>query len=171
MALEAFWALLNQEVSEVTGVQVPVHAGGRHTPSVLARVSRVSRVSSNDPGGMGTALPVGADTPDTPPESVRYLAQPARALGCTPDTSVTPNKIKVDLTATETSAFFVQPEPKRLFRKRGPCLTDSEQLASGEYYAHHFGCQICIAAGRSSAAGERCTLGLVLWNGYNGTNG
>ena len=81
MALDALWAVLITEVSGVSKVQAPIHAGLRDTPAVLPAVSRVS---SNDSGGTVTAMPGGADTPDTPAENARYQAQPARVLGCTP---------------------------------------------------------------------------------------
>ena len=34
------------------------------------------------------------------------------------------------------------------------------------YYAHHFNCQTCIAAGRGSRYGQRCGAGMALWAGY-----
>ena len=35
------------------------------------------------------------------------------------------------------------------------------------YHAHHFNCQICIAAGRGSRFGLRCGVGAALWYAYN----
>ena len=167
MALDALWAVLIPEVSEVSKVQAPIHAVLRDTPAVL---SEVSRVSSNDSGGTITAMPGGADTPDTPPENVRYQAQPAWALGCTLDTSDTPEKINTDIQTTEAAATPIQTELKRLFRQRGPWLTDTEQSAAQAYHAHHFNCHSCIAAGRGTQYGRRCAVGLALWNDYNGTD-
>jgi len=34
------------------------------------------------------------------------------------------------------------------------------------YYAHHFNCPTCIAAGRGLEYAERCPSGLLLWNAY-----
>ena len=34
------------------------------------------------------------------------------------------------------------------------------------YHAHHFHCQTCIAAGRSSQYGLRCGTGAALWRAY-----
>ena len=172
MALDALWAVLIPEVSEVSKVQAPIHAVLRDTPAVL---SEVSRVSSNDSGGTITAMPGGADTPDTPPENVRYQAQPAWALGCTLDTSDTPEKINAeahaanDILLGELLTAAPTEEPKRLFRQRGPWLTDTEQSAAQAYHAHHFNCHTCIAAGRGTQYGRRCAVGLALWNDYNGS--
>ncbi len=44
MALDALWAVLIPEVSGVSKVQAPVHAGLRDTPAVLPEVSGVSIV-------------------------------------------------------------------------------------------------------------------------------
>lgn len=35
------------------------------------------------------------------------------------------------------------------------------------YHAHHFSCQICIAAGRDIRSGLRCGTGAALWRGYS----
>ena len=173
MALDALWAVLIPEVSRVSEVQAPIHAGLRDTPAVLPEVSRGS---SNDSGGTVTAMPGGADTPDTPAENARYQAQPARALGCTLDTPDTPEKINAEahaandillgklLTAAPTE------EPKRLFRQRGPWLTCGEQSAAQTYHTHHFNCHSCIAAGRGTNYGRRCAVGLALWNDYTGVD-
>jgi hypothetical protein len=96
MALEALWAVLIPEVSGVSEVQARIHARLRDTPAVL---SEVSRVSSNDSGSTGAAMPGGADTPDTPQENVRYQAQPAWTLGCTLDTPDTCKKINTEADA------------------------------------------------------------------------
>lgn len=34
------------------------------------------------------------------------------------------------------------------------------------YYAHHFTCRDCIAAGRGSRYGQRCSAGMALWQAY-----
>lgn len=167
MALDALWAVLFPEVSGVSEVQAPIHAGLGDTPAVLPEVSRVS---SNDSGGTIAAMPGGEDTPDTPPENVRYQAQPAWALGCTLDTPDTPEKINADVQTTEAASTLTQTEPKRLFRQRGPCLTCEEHSAAQAYHAHHFNCHACIAAGRGTRYGRRCAVGLALWNDYTGAD-
>jgi hypothetical protein len=139
----------------------------RDTPAVLPEVSRVS---SNDRGSSVATINGGADTPDTPPEIVRYLAQPAWALGCTLDTHDAPEKINADIQCTEAAATPTQAEPTRLFRQRGPWLTDTEQSAAQVYHAHHFACQTCIAAGRGSQNGQRCGVGQALWFDYSGAS-
>lgn len=42
---------------------------------------------------------------------------------------------------------------------------DWKALAAA-YYAHHFDCAICIAAGRGSRYGQRCGVGMTLWRAY-----
>ena len=167
MALDAFWAVLIPEVSRVSEVQAPIHAGLRDTPAVLPEVSRVS---SNDSGSTVTTIISDADTPDTPLENARYQAQPAWALGCTPDTPDTPEKINPDIQNTDAAASLTRTEPKRLFRQRGPWLTGAEQLAAQAYQAHHFNCHQCIAAGRGIRYGRRCIVGLALCSDYTGAD-
>ena len=166
MALDALWAVLIPEVSRVSKVQAPIHAVWPDTPAVLPEVSRVS---SNDSGSTVAAMHGGTDTPDTPPENMRYQAQPAWALGCTLDTPDTPEKINADIQTTEAAATPIQTEPKRLFRQRGQWLTGAEQSAAQAYHAHHFNCHQCIAAGRGIRYGRRCIVGLALWSDYNGS--
>jgi hypothetical protein len=59
-----------------------------------------------------------------------------------------------------------QSDPQRLFRQRGPWLTDCGSIAAKAYHAHHFNCPICIAAGRGSRYGQRCGAGMALWMDY-----
>ena len=172
MALDALWAVLIPEVSGVSEVQAPIHAGLRDTPAVLPEVSGVSIKGS---GETRAAITSGADTPDTPPENVRYPAQPAWALGCTPDTHETPERINTEPFAWGEllSGDLLVPTPtetKRLFRQRGPWLTDTEQTAAQAYHGHHFNCQTCIAAGRGSQYGRRCAVGLAVWKAYTGAD-
>ena len=42
---------------------------------------------------------------------------------------------------------------------------DWKELAAG-YYAHHFKCPTCKAAGLSSRYGQRCGAGMALWRAY-----
>jgi hypothetical protein len=167
MALDALWAVLIPEVSGVSEVQAPIHAGLGDTPAVLPKVSREL---SNDSGCTIAAIPGGADTPDTLSENVRYQAQPAWALGCTLDTPDTPEKINIEIQTTDAAATPTQSEPKRLFRQRGPWLTDPEHSTAQAYHAHHFNCHKCIAAGRGTQYGRRCAVGLALWNSYTGAD-
>lgn len=168
MALDALWAVLIAEVSQVSEVQAPIHRGLRDTPAVLPEVSRVS---SNDSVSTVATVPGGADTPDTPPEIVRYQAQSALAVGCTLDTPAAPEKINTEAHAANDlllgDLLTTTPNgPRRIFRKRGPWLTATEQSAAQAYHAHHFNCPICIAAGRGNQYGERCAQGLALWSDY-----
>jgi len=169
MALDALWAVLNLEVSRVSEVQAPIHKRLRDTPAVL---TEVSRVSSKDSGGTVTAKAGGAATPDTPAENMRYQRNPPWILGCTLDTPETPQKIiNEDYAANRVISdelLSTEPtKPKRLIRYRGPWLTGTEQSAAREYHAHHFNCQVCIAAGRGNRYGERCKVGLALWSNYS----
>lgn len=40
-----------------------------------------------------------------------------------------------------------------------------KELAAA-YYAHHFNCATCIAAGRGRRYGQRCGAGMALWQAY-----
>ncbi|MCO5102429.1 MAG: hypothetical protein M9919_00340 [Burkholderiaceae bacterium] len=42
---------------------------------------------------------------------------------------------------------------------------DWKELAAA-YYAHHFNCATCIAAGRGRRYGQRCGAGMALWRAY-----
>ena len=43
--------------------------------------------------------------------------------------------------------------------------TDWKELAAA-YHVHHFNCATCIAAGRGSRYGKRCSAGVALWQAY-----
>ena len=160
MGLNSWLASLKVDVSNVSGVQAPIHAGlGRY----VTDTADVSGVSGS--GGM-----VASDTADTAREKLTYQAQPAWALACTGDTADTCKKINADIQSTEAAATPTQTEPKRIFRQRGPWLTDTEQSAARVYHAHHFSCHQCIAAGRGDRYGRRCAVGLALRSNYTGTD-
>ena len=42
---------------------------------------------------------------------------------------------------------------------------DWKELAAA-YHAHHVNCPTCIAAGRGSRYGQRCSAGTALWRAY-----
>lgn len=158
MALKSWLASLKADVSSVSGVQAPIHAGlGRY----VTETADVSGVSGS--GGM-----VASDTADTAGKMQTYQAQPAWALACTGDTSDTCKKINADIQTTEAAPTPTHSEPRRLLRQRGPWLTGTEQSAAQDYHAHHFNCHTCIAAGRGIRYGRRCAVGLALWNDYTG---
>ena len=160
MALKSWLASLKADVSNVSGVQAPIHAGlGRY----VTETADVSGVSGS--GGMGAI-----DTADTVGNMQTYQAQPAWALACTGDTADTCRKTNADIQTTDEVPTPTQTEPRRLFRQRGPWLTVTEQSAAQAYHAHHFNCHQCIAAGRGSWYGRRCTVGLALWSNYTGTD-
>ena len=82
MALKSWLASLKADVSNVSGVQAPIHAGlGRYVTESTG-VSGVSGLS-----GM-----VASDTADTAGNMQAYQAQPAWALACTGDTADTCKK-------------------------------------------------------------------------------
>ena len=169
MALDALWAMLIPKVSGVSEVQVPIYEGLSDTPLDLPKVSRVS---SNDSGGLGVEVINGFDTSDTPLENVRYLREPASGLSCTLDTPATPEKINTEAPpANDLLPDEILPTeptgPPRTFSQRGPWLSDTEQTAARVYHAHHFNCQTCVAAGRGNRYDSRCPLGLKLWNTYS----
>lgn len=41
------------------------------------------------------------------------------------------------------------------------------QALDAAYLAHHFNCPACIAAGRGSRYGQRCSTGMALWRAYS----
>lgn len=49
-----------------------------------------------------------------------------------------------------------------------PADSDAWRELAQAYHAHHFKCPVCIAAGRGSNYGERCSVGLALWRAYDG---
>lgn len=160
MALKSWLASLKADVSSVSGVQTPIHAGlGRYVTDT-ADVSGVSGW-----GGM-----VASDTADTAREKLTYQAQPAWALACTGDTADTCKKIIADLQTTAAAATPTRTGAKRIFRQRGPWLTGTEQSAAQAYHVHHFNCHTCIAAGRGIRYGWRCAVGLALWSDYTGAD-
>ena len=86
MALKSWLTSLKADVSSVSGVQAPIHAGlGRYVTDT-ADVSGVS-------GSGGT---VASDTADTAGNMQAYQAQPAWALACTGDTADTCIKINTE---------------------------------------------------------------------------
>ena len=158
MALKSWLASLKADVSNVSGVQAPIHRGlGRYVTD-MAGVSGVSGL-----GGM-----VASDTADTAGEKLTYQAQPLLALACTGDTADTCKKINANLQSTDLAPTPTQAEPKRLFRQRGLWLTGAEQSAAQAYHAHHFNCYTCIAAGRGIRYDRRCAVGLAMWLTYTG---
>lgn len=156
MALESWLASLKADVSNVSGVQAPMHAElGRYA----TETADVSGVSAR--GGL-----VASDTADTAGRKQAYQAQPAWAVACTGETADTDRKTITDIQTTEAAATPAQTAPKRLFRQRGPWLTDTERSAAKDYHAHHFRCAACIAAGRGMQYGKRCELGAARWSAY-----
>ena len=165
MALESWLATLKADVSDVSGVQTPIHAGlGRY----VIETADVSGVSGS--GGM-----VASDTAETAANMQTYQAQPAWALGCTGDTADTCKTIDTEAYAANDlllgDLLSATPgEPRRLFRQRGPWLTRREVMDAKAYHAHHFNCRTCIAAGRGTPYGGRCAAGLALWTTYTGAD-
>ena len=171
MALKSWLAALKSDVSHVSGVQAPIHAGLGRYVTETAGVSGVS----------GTDGVVASDTADTSGFPVPYQANPLIPLACTGDTADTCKTIDTEANAanellsgelltdlSQNSAKAI--EPKRLFRQRGPWLTGTEQSAAKAYHLHHFHCHQCIAAGRGILYGRRCAVGLALWTDYTGAN-
>lgn len=158
MALKSWLASLKADVSNVSGVQAPIHEGLGRFVSESTCVSGVS----------GLASMLASDTADTAGHMQAYQAQPAWAFACTGDTVDTCIKINAELQLTKAAPTPIQVEPKRLIRQHGPWLTGAEQSAARAYHAHHFFCQTCIAAGRSTRYGRRCTDGQALWNTHLG---
>lgn len=167
MALKSWLASLKSDVTHVTAVQAPIHAGLPCNGSETADVTGVT-----DRGGAAAGV-----TAVTAAEIQTLQAEPAWALGCTLVTAVTCKKINVEPNAVNellTSELLTkEPGSKRVFRQRGPWLTEREQSSAAAYNRHHVNCHQCIAAGRGERYGTRCAAGLALWSDYTGadTNG
>ena len=71
--------------------------------------------------------------------------------------------------AVESWAPRLRPHRQRLIESlrppMEPTLIDWKPLAEA-YHQHHFGCAICIAAGRGTRYGLRCGTGAALWSAY-----
>lgn len=148
MALKAFWAVMGAESQGVADTRG---------------------------GGPGKDQHGEVDTPDTPAKNVGYQAEPAWIGLCTPDTPDTRQNRKPHgqpandpeiIQSTSSSTTTAPPTHGARLRNRGPWLTATEQAAAHTYHAHHFQCHQCQAAGRGIQYGERCAVGLVLWNDY-----
>lgn len=153
MALKSWLASIKADVSDVSGVQTPIHAGLGRYVTETANVSGVS----------GSGDVVASDTADTAEQNQTYQAKPAYSLGCTGDTGDTCKFTDTEAnTANELLSGELltrELEPKRIFRRRGPWLTEREQLSAAAYNRHHFNCHHCIAAGRDERYGRRCNMG------------
>ncbi len=158
MALKSWLASLKSDVTAVTAVQAPIHAGLPCNGIEAAGVTGVTDIS-----GMAAGA-----TSVTVAQNQTLQPEPAWALGCTLVTSVTAEKINADV---QTTATPTHSEPKRIFRQRGPWLTGREPMDAKAYHAHHFNCPQCIAAGRGAAYGQRCIAGAGLWSAYQTNTG
>ncbi len=85
MALKSWMVSLKVDVSNVSGVHAPIHAGSGGYVTDTADVSGVS-----GSGGM-----VASDTADTARESQTYQAKPNIHADCTADTAETCNKVTI----------------------------------------------------------------------------
>lgn len=162
MALKSWLASIKSDVTGVTPVQATIHAGLRCNGIETADVTGVTD------SGCGASV----ETSVTAVENQTLQPEPAWALGCTLVTSVTCKKINTEAHAANEPLtggnLTAPPEPKRIFRQRGPRLNPAEQQAARAYHGHHFNCPTCIAAGRGDRYGRRCAVGLALWNDYTG---
>ena len=144
MALKSWLASLKADVSNVSGVQAPIHAG-------------LGRYVTESTGVSGLGGMVASDTADTAGEKLTYQAQPAWALACTGDTADTYKKINTETRAANDlllgNLLTVAPTgPKRIFRQRGPWLTGIEQSAAQAHHGRHFNCHTCMAAGPANGS-------------------
>ncbi len=143
MALKSWLTSLKAGVLNVSGVQVPIHAG-------LVRYVR--------------------DTADTVGDFQAFQTQPAWTLACTVDMGDTCKKTKADIQTTKAPTTPTQTGARRVFRQSRPWLTVLQAGGEKAYHMHHFNCPRCIAAGRGARYGVRCAVGLVLWNDYTGAD-
>ena len=161
MALSSWLASIKRDVTAVTPVQAPIHAGLRCNGFGAVDVTSVANLA----GGAAVATSVTAAGSQT------LQLKPAWALGCTPVTAVTAERFNTEGNADNEQLPGELPaakrvHPKRLFRKPGPWLTGAGLAAARAYHAHHFNCPYCIAAGRGTRYGSRCAKGQALLNAY-----
>ena len=110
-----------------------------------------------------------SDTPDTLEKNMGYQRKANAHAGCTPDTSDTPcfadtcatTQIEPFGEAVNDQALAVMPAPEP-----PPDPNAWRELATA-YHAHHFGCPLCVAAGRGTGYGLRCGTGAALWATYD----
>ena len=93
-----------------------------------------------------------ADTPDTLEKNMRYQRKAPIHAGCTPDTPDT--------------SCFVNTEAANDLALEPPADPNAWRELAAAYYAHHFNCSTCTAAGRGAGYGLRCGFGAALWNCY-----
>lgn len=86
MALKSWLASLKADVSNVSGVQAPIHA----------KLGRYNTETTGVSGASGQGGMAPSDTSDTKGHSRAYQAKPARALACTVDTADTCKKINTE---------------------------------------------------------------------------
>lgn len=55
------------------------------------------------------------------------------------------------------------PAPENCLAPAPPFDPDAWRALTQAYYAHHFNCPVCIAAGRGTGYGLRCGTGAALW--------
>lgn len=88
-------------------------------------------------------------------------------------TKVTPKpawiKAVTQITFVTQQKSNVPTEPENGAGKISNPKSQTPVKAAQAYHTHHFQCPQCIAAGRGGRYGERCDVGLGLWDAYNGT--
>jgi hypothetical protein len=159
MALNSWLASIKSDVTGVTPVQAPIHTGLRCNGSRAVDVTGDTEMDCN----------FAVEKSVTVAENQTLQSEPAWAFGCTFVTVVTSEKINTEVHSGDEllAGDLITTEPKRIFRPLGPQLTSMKQLAAQAYHAHHFRCRTCIAAGRGTRGGQRCSAGLALWNTYS----
>ena len=160
MALKSWLESLQADVSPVSAVQANNGVGFARYGTKRINVSDVSAIP-----GFGVS-----DTVDTVAENQTYQHKPSIHEGCTSETVDTLLKLNIQAFAANDpfakTHRSTDSEPKRVFQERRLCSNGGRRLAASTYYAHHFQCQTCIAAGQGSRYGSRCEFGLSLWDAY-----
>lgn len=161
MSLKYWLASLKADVTAVTSVHTPIHAGMRGNDNEASDVTGVTHI-----GGSAEAK-----RSVTAAGNQTLQLEPLCALGCTLVTSVTAEKINTGAYAEDdllsgNQLVTENTESRQVFKQQGAWLTDTERLAARAYHAHHFNCHTCTAAGRGHRYASRCTVGLALWNTY-----
>jgi hypothetical protein len=114
------------------------------------------------------------DTPDTSQKITGYQRKASFYAGCTPDTPDTSRFGDAQESVQLEPVGEASNDPEPPTTESAPTTQQGYQewvrtwqpLADA-YHAHHFGCAVCVAAGKGS--GLRCGTGAALWTAYNAT--
>jgi len=109
-----------------------------------------------------TQMPPNMDaTNATKPGFVGFVASIPAHIQKTEGVSLAANDTAQAVTlAADPVPVFTEPAAPSLY-------SDAWRVLAQAYYAHHFTCHVCQAAGRGTGYGLRCGTGAALWTPYD----